>query len=285
VRRAQAKRARGSGADGVRVPPWIAIPVALDDAYGRGRRARLAPSFLADVVWGQYCLFLCIRLQDDVFDHHTPDHTLLYAGDQFLIEAERAFARHFPRPSSFWEIYRTAVETTTRSIVMVDEMQKRAGGAPARLAREYARVAAIFKVGASAIGIARGRTRDLAALRRFFDAMAVGDQILDDLADVDDDLRRGRFNYVAQRVGPRGRGTSTEAARRAIARSLASGDGAEGVLLDAQRRFTRAQRIAEGARLPMLIAVASNAVDSVDALRRAFHRAEVKRVLAPIVAG
>jgi ribosomal protein L29 len=123
--------------------------------------------------------------------------------------------------------------------------------------------------------------RDLPALARFFDDVATGDQILDDLEDVDDDLRRGRFNYVAQRLC-RGRvGTfDIEKVRREIARALALDDGADRVLDDARRRFVRASATAARMRIPALVALAATAARSVDDLALGFHRAQVRRVMA-----
>ncbi len=257
--------------------------MALDEAY----RPRPARAFLADVLWGQYCLFQCIRLQDDVFDRHTADLALVYASDQFLIEAERTFARHFPRSSRFWGVFHRALEATTLAIVRVDELQKRLGCRPARLAREYAKVGAIFKVGATAVCLKRRRPGRIAALGRFADDCAAGDQILDDLEDVEDDLRRGRFNYVAQRIcvrRARGRADAEQAGRE-IARALALGDGAERILGDAGRHFARAALAAEGLGVPAVGAVAAAAGRSVRELRQAFHRAQVERVLGPILRG
>jgi hypothetical protein len=230
-------------------------------------------SFLADAVWGQFCLFQCVRLQDDVFDRHSADAALVYAGDQFLIESERTLARHFPITSPFWEIWRTAFETTTRSIVTVDAMQKRVGGDPARLGRQYAKVGAIFQVGAAAVCLAHRKPRAIGPVRRFFDAIAIGDQILDDLDDVEDDLRRGRFNYVAQRL---------QGGHARLARALVAGDGADVILGDARRHFTRAAAVARRLRIPGMTALAAAALRSVDERQRAFHRAQVARTFRPL---
>lgn len=267
-----------------RLPFWLVVPWRLDEAY-RARRNGPRGSFLDDVLWAQYCLFQCIRLQDDVFDGHTKDLALVYAADQFLIEAERTFAKHFARSARFWDVFRGAVETTTRAIVRVDELQRRVGCDPARLAREYAKVAAVLEVGTAAVCIAHRRTGDAAALSRFADECAMADQILDDLEDVEDDLQRGRFNYVAQRICGRraSRPSDPDAARRQIARALALGDGGERILDDARRRFDRAAVTAEGLGIPAVSAMAADARRSLDALRRAHHRAQVKRVLAPIL--
>jgi len=268
-----------------RLPFWLVVPWRLDEAYRSPRSARA--SFLADALWGQYCLFQCIRLQDDVFDGHTTDLALVYASDQFLIEAERAFRKHFRRSSRFWGVFWQAFESTTQAIVHVDEMQKSVGCDPATLARQYAKVGSVLKIGTTAVCLGHRRPGDLAALGRLADDVAMGDQILDDLEDVADDLGHGRFNYVAQRICGRG-GTARsdpEDARRAIARALAVGDGAGQVLGDARRYFDRAAATAEGLRIPALSTLPAAGRRAVDGLARAFHRAQVKVVLAPILAG
>ena len=277
-------RARRSLPEGL--PFWLVVPWKLDEAYRSRGVGGARTSFLADVLWGQYCLFQCIRLQDDVFDGHTKDLALVYAADQFLIDAERTFAKHFPRSSRFWDAFWPAFESTTQAIVRVDELQKRIGCDPARLGREYAKVAAVLKVGTAAVCFAHGRPGGVAALDRFADDCAIGDQILDDLEDVDEDLRRGRFNYVAQRIcgGRAGRARSDPAeARREIARALALGDAAGRIIGDARRHFDRAAVTADGLRIPALGALTAGARRSVHGLERAFHRAQVKTLLGPIL--
>jgi hypothetical protein len=246
------------------------VPWRLDEAY---RTRRGAGSSLGDILWGQYCLFQCIRLQDDVFDGHVTDLALVYAANQFLVEAERAFAKHLPHASRFWHMFWRAFESTTQAIVRVDAMQKCIGCDPARLAREYASVGAVLKVGTAAVCIGHGRPGDVAPLGRFADECAIADQILDDLEDVDEDLRRGRFNYVAQRIG--GRARSVDGARRAIVRSLGVGDGAELVFGDARRHFARAVRTAAGLRVPALSALTAGALQTLDARAVDLHRAQV----------
>ena len=263
ARHAAAGRARGL------LPFWIAVPVRLDDAFGRA-----GPGFLADVLWGQYCLFECIRLQDDVFDGHTTDLALVYGANQFLVEAERAFARQFSRPSPFWPAFWRALERSTQAIVRVDALQRRRGRAPARLAREYAGVAAVLGVGTTAVCLRNRRPAAAARLQAIADEWAIGDQILDDLDDVADDLRRGRFNYVAQRVG--GRAVGLEPVRRSVARAIALGDGASLVLGDARKRFDRAAVLAGRLGLPGVTAVADAARRMVDDRVRGFARAQAR---------
>jgi hypothetical protein len=259
------------------MPFWLLVPCRLDEAF-RSRRTRGGgPAALADILWGQYCLFQCIRLQDDVFDGHATDLALVYAANQFLVEAESAFAKCLPRTSRFWGVFWKALESTTQAIVRVDAMQKRIGCDPARLAREYARVAAVLKVGTAAVCFGRRRTRDLAALGRFADSYAMADQILDDLDDVAEDLRRRRFNYVAQRLCG-GRVRRLEVARRAIARALVSGEGGDLILGDARRHLARAAATADGLDLPALRDYAAQAGRALDSRRRALHRTRLELV-------
>ena len=263
-----------------RLPSWIAVPLALDAAYGPRSRG----PFLRDVVWAQFCLFQCIRLQDDVFDRHTTDLALVFASDQYLVEAERTFARHFPRSSRFWEIFRSSVETTTRAIVQVDAWQRRLGVDPARLAREYAKVAAVLEVGAIAVCLAHRRGGAVADVRRFLDSAAIGDQILDDFEDLAEDLRRSRFNYVAQRLHDGGRPhAERRRAERQIAAALQRRDGVARILSDAERRFARAAAAARRLAIPALGEMAGAAQRSVRDMQARVHRAEVARVLGPLL--
>jgi hypothetical protein len=52
-----------------KMPSWRLLPSMLAEGYRHNSgRARLPKGFLRDVRWGQYCLYLFIRFQDDLFD-------------------------------------------------------------------------------------------------------------------------------------------------------------------------------------------------------------------------
>lgn len=266
------------------LPYWAVLPWLLWRQHAGDQDDR---GFLCDAVWGQQCLFLLIRIQDDLFDGQASDLSLVFASDQFAIEAERVFSGHFARSSSFWDVFRTALTNTTRTILEVDRLQRCFEGPPDRLLAGYAAVASIFKVGTAAVCIRFGKQRDLRALGRFADEMAMAGQILDDLEDVADDWRRQRFNYVA-RVLLRSDGGPSELSRserrlKGVVEDIYLGEGAETVMGLVKRHLTRAAAALEAVDFPGAHRYMKSSIDGLSELRAAFHRAQVRHFLGPLV--
>jgi hypothetical protein len=175
----------------MRQPYWRLLPVWLARANGG-----IPKSVLNDVLWAQYCLYKAIRIQDDLFDGDAALPALIYVSDQFLIEAERVFARQFEKSSPFWRHYRHALRTTTQAIVEVDELQQQSTSSPARVLALYPQVNAIFGVGPLAVCLFSKR-RHLRRLSRLTASFAVIGQLLDDFKDLKQDLDRKRYNAAA----------------------------------------------------------------------------------------
>jgi hypothetical protein len=152
---------------------------------------------LRELQWAQYCLFLFIRFQDDIFDGQSQDKVAVYAADQCLFEADRIFAKHFAPQSWFWREYRECLRITTQSIVEVDALQRSPDTRPEELLDGYARVSAVLKVGSAAVCAHYGNKRAYRRVSLFCDEMAKAGQIIDDLRDLEEDMSRKRYNYVA----------------------------------------------------------------------------------------
>jgi hypothetical protein len=240
----------------------------------------MSPSFLGDVEWGQHCLFAFVRLQDDVLDGQAAGPALLFAADQYLFEAERAFGGHFSRASRFWSLLLESLETSTRAIVEADGWQRRPGRKAADLLPKYAEIAAVFRVGSAAVCLKAGRARDLPALARFSDGIATAGQICDDLIDVTEDLRRGRYNYVAQLLlGSARRALDAREAERRIARAIVSSDGADRVFREVRRNLAAAERAAGALPCPEARAHVAFWRGEVDRMASELHRRSVRAVL------
>ena len=192
------RRNRKPRAAWLRLPYWKILPTVLFDSFhGETPRPHLPRGFLPDIQWGQYCLYLFIRFQDDLFDGQANEPALIYASDQCLLEADRIFAKFFPLNSWFWNEYRRNLICTTQSIVEVDDMLRKSTCRSEDLLEGYARESAILKVGSAALCAVARRHRAYKLVSLFCDEMAKAGQIVDDLRDLDEDLRKKRYNYVA----------------------------------------------------------------------------------------
>jgi len=184
---------------------WLLLPGWLASRYEVASPAarRIAVGLLPEVIWGQYTLFIAIRIQDDLFDGQTGSHALVFASGLFLVESARRFAAVCGDVPGFWQLYGESLGKTTRGILETDLLQK-AGECPVdSLLLKYAEVSSIFKVGSAALCMLAGRFDEFGYVSRFCDEMAKVSQIFDDLEDVLEDLGRGRSNYVARCIGLR----------------------------------------------------------------------------------
>jgi hypothetical protein len=259
-------------------PYWLWLPRELWASYAGGRavsNGSIERSFLEDVLWGQYCLFLFVRIQDDLFDGQTSARSLLYVADQFLVESERAFAVHLRLESIFWSEYRRLLQITTMGILEVDALQRRRSRRG--LLQAYKRVASIFHSGTLAVCLGLGRTRPLSALVEVSNDLSVAGQIVDDLLDIGEDLERGRWNFVALSLLHPEETVRLDAAacRLRLAETLWSDQGAARVLGRARRHLNSAARRLNELEVAGAAVHLERLESCLSAWRDAFHRAQL----------
>lgn len=153
--------------------------------------------FLNDVLWAQYCLFLHVRILDDLYDQHVQDPSLAYTAQLFKLEADGIFLKYFASARRFWNDYRGYYSKTISAIVRVDRLQQAAGADPKKILSGYMDVCSIFKIGSLAICCYGKRMHLLPDVAAFADALAAIGQAMDDLEDLQQDIGRGRYNFVS----------------------------------------------------------------------------------------
>ncbi len=224
------------------LPYWFHLPEWLAERYSAGSISQNERAFLNDVILGQYFLYLAVRIEDDLFDGQTRAHTLLLAAQRFRSGAKEIFSRYFSRGNVFWEIYRKCLSSTARHLRIVDNLQRSPCTNPGALLEAYAGVNALFTIGAAAVCARHQRMADYPKVRKFSDRCSAGTQILDDLADIREDLGRNRWNYaanVAARVvaAP---GTIGGAGPSQVAATLLSGEISTQLLEDVEHMVDNA---------------------------------------------
>ena len=215
-------------------------------------------------------------MRDDVLDRQAANPRLVFAADGFLVEAERAFARHM-RDEDFWKFFRQAVEQTANGILEADALQRRTKISEKPLYAAYTRVSAIFKVGSAAICLPANRRAAFARVERFADHLAIAGQLLDDLEDVHEDLADGRCNAAARVLAP-GVDPADPAAGDRITHAVVTGARLKPLLDIVERRI----RMARAAIVPLrmrdadayLVQVGRELAD----IRLKVHRARVAAV-------
>lgn len=185
----------GDGGLSWRAPTWITLPVALHAAWSDPAADEPEPVML-DVLWGQYALFLAVRLQDDLLDRHHGDLRLQFVADRFLVESLQALQPLPQLDASFWMQYRHWLRDTTDAILEVDHLCRTPGAFTAAHLPLHGKVGAIFRVGGLAICRLCVRPWEAAWLGALQQQLSVFSQIVDDLDDAAEDLRAGRYTFV-----------------------------------------------------------------------------------------
>jgi hypothetical protein len=264
---------------------------AVDRHHGEERFWSLLPRWLAsdrrfvatprrhtwlnDILWAQYCLFLFVRIHDDLFDRQTDSPALVFVADQLLLVCETTLARHQPAVA-FWPLFRASVSTTLAAILEVDALQRQPRAMKASSLVLHARVSDIFKIGAAAICVDARRMRDFRHISRCADELAIAEQILDDLFDIEEDVVRGRYTFVANTL--LGDGTVTDEWRASVAQQILFGDGVGAILDRAATHVDRARTAIDRLRLVPASRYLENFRRRLDELRPVIHRARVEHV-------
>jgi hypothetical protein len=251
------------------LPHWLLTRASAPD-----------PALLDEVLWAQYCLFVFIRMQDDVLDGQAHSARLLFVANEFLLEAERTFARSGGHPVV--EYVRGTIAETSRAILAADALQRREIARVSALTSLYARVSAIFKAAPAAICLARGDLSALVHAERFADGLAVAGQLVDDFEDIDADLDDGRLNLAARvlapHVSPRQSG-----ARRAVHRAIVEGTRLPRLFALIREHVSASRAAISPLNLPDADPYLDRVNRDVDALECAVHRARVGAVFGPLV--
>ena len=234
---------------------------------------------------GSTCLFLTIRIHDDLLDDQARGSWLIPAADELLIEAQDQLARHID-DTAFWSLFRRAARKTLHGIAEVDRLQTQTAGMPASARRLYADVAAILSVGVGAVFARTGRLAEYPMFERLFADLAIASQVLDDLEDVEEDAERGRLNVAAttligsRRVASRCRQASV---RRKVLAGRMVLDGRTAAVIDLARvHAQRAVRTARIMRLTPAVRYATRMAEHCVSLGEVAHRVRVDLLFAGV---
>ncbi|PKL83292.1 MAG: hypothetical protein CVV24_05810 [Ignavibacteriae bacterium HGW-Ignavibacteriae-3] len=176
-------------------PFWVYLPHwILKSFHPESKLSTDQKNFLKDIIWAQYCVFLAIRVHDDLYDCQSECKSLIYAGDQLMIDSEKIFTKYFPGSQVFWQNYHSLIETSIHSIVLVDGLQKSSKTSLAKLLKSYAGVCSIFKIGTLAVCCHVNKMGMYKNMVHVIDGLCVAGQMIDDMEDLIEDYEGGRFN-------------------------------------------------------------------------------------------
>jgi len=260
------------------VPSWLQLPVWLHEAWRRPSASEKLNSRVLDLLWAQYALFVYIRLQDDLLDRHMSDLQIQFVADRFLVESLESLERAHVADAKSRAFYRSCLQNTVDGILEVRMLE----GSPGRFEEHHlalhARVSSIFKVATAAVCTVHRRSTELAWLIPLQDELAVFGQICDDLQDLEDDLRGGRYTFAANAlIGARtGEAmTHTEAMHRAAEGMLISAR-TDRIVLALECAASKARALVPDSAAPALHDFLASLQKRSGVLRQTLHEAGVR---------
>jgi hypothetical protein len=262
-------------------PYWLLLAQWLVNTWqGPGKEPLFDRRTVEDILWGQYCLFLCVKIHDDIFDAHTHRSSLIYAGDLFLVEAHEVFLRYFDSSSPFWKFFHSSIAETLRTIFAIDQFQCDGSTHSPQSLKLFAKEYAICKIAAYALCLKAGRKDEFPRIARFADEMAIVGQAIDDLQDIEVDYERGRINFAASfllRFGNNGQQLGSRTLER-IGENLLRTDASTRFFLELQRHVDAASKSMEPLQIPDATWFLGSYTKHLKRMEDRFHRQRVKQI-------
>jgi len=276
--RSKADRGRDGPSLDSEEPYWFLLPRWLSISFRDSKQIEgVGGALLENALSAQYCLFLAIRVEDDLFDGQAKGASLPAVIRQLLIESDNALRGRFQPDSPIWQIKARALETSRDAIAAIDKLQQVPGAMGGEALGGYSRVSEVLKVGIAAICVAASRMTDYFAVGAFCDHLAIAGQIIDDLEDLEEDFERGRYNYACNTLlafSDSWTGCPGDA-RDAIAKSFVRGDGVRVLLDEAKKHLEIAAAAIAPLGLPQIGEYVGEAIRETDLYLTALHRARV----------
>ena len=113
-----------------------------------------------------------------------------------LLESINVCNKHFNYSGSFWKLYYSTIQSSILDAIKSDEMQKNPKTEPSALLKLYKGYLSVFNIGIIAVCLNNNNISLLEKISELNNNLLVVGQILDDLADIEEDFNRGRYNYV-----------------------------------------------------------------------------------------
>lgn len=201
--------------------------------------------FLEDILWTQFCIFLSIRILDDIFDNQAKSSNLLFIPPLLQLEADIQLAKYFPNDSPFWKKKNDFQQKTLKGIIHTDKLQRKRKVKIKNLLQVYTDVAAIFKIGITAICEKQKDYKKLKLFYRFADELAIISQLFDDFYDILEDLKLGKINSAVRIILNAEPIGSIDDITDSVAHALQYKDGFNNLAIEIRKHTKTARRAAE----------------------------------------
>jgi len=226
-----------------------------------------------------YCY---VRIQDNVMDEPERfDATLLLLGNEVLNEYHRVYHRLFPADSPFWDHYTRLWREFSR--VALWEKQEHWGRIVRFRETEVEQLGDKFLLAAipcAAFALLRNRPETIPSLEGMVRSLGVGIQLVNDLTDLKEDLRRQNYTYLLTELLPKnGHLLPFEEAEATITRTLLTTPFLQEYLERAAAYYQKVANVARDLHLPQVTGYVAYQLRYLQALKGELVRAHLEILL------
>lgn len=182
-----------SNAELFQMPFWMLLPDMFALIWPEAKDDTI---FGEDILWAQLSVFLYFRIEDDLLDGDSENELLRDAGQRFLEEGTAVFLNYFDPASRFRDIYDNLLRGSKIALSKVDELEKNFDTDHRALRVKYIELAGLLNLASAAYCSRYNRMNEYDDLTGFGSNMSMAGQICDDLKDLEQDLKRNRYNYA-----------------------------------------------------------------------------------------
>ncbi|MCB9211818.1 MAG: class 1 isoprenoid biosynthesis enzyme [Ignavibacteriales bacterium] len=236
--------------------------------------------FLHDSLWAQYCTFMFIRIKDDVIDSNEKNELLILISDQFLFEAEETLLNYFEKDNSFWKIFYQLLKETTQAMYEKTHLEKLFQQSPDKIIHFSGKEASVLNIGTAAVCSKCNKMKEFQLLKKMTYHLVVSRQIIDDLFDIEEDLKIGKYNYAASLFFNNNLAeisNSTEAVK-VLSKSTIYSEGINVLFDDINKSVEIAELLAKLLELPLIITLIANYRIYIKSISNSFFQQRLKKI-------
>ena len=264
-----------------KVPFWFILPSEILSKFFKSDfSSENNMKFLHDSLWAQYCTFMFIRIKDDVIDSNEKNELLILISDQFLFEAEETLLNYFERSNSFWKIFYQLLKETTKAIYEKANLEKLFQQSSDDIIHFSGREASVLNIGTAAVCSKYNKLKEFQLLKKMTYHLVISRQIIDDLFDIEEDLKIGKYNYAASLFFNNNLAeisNSTEAVK-VLSKSTIYSEGINVLFDDINKSVEIAELLAKLLELPLIITLIANYRIYIKSISNSFFQQRLKKI-------
>lgn len=176
-------------------PIWIKLLSVLHNHFCTQKNSSEF-DFTQQIICGQAWLVMAFRIKDDLFDDEIKTSNLSIVADLFYTEFYKIFLNNDKLRNSFWNICFYSIQSSIYAAFNIDELQKNLATNPDKVLTKYFDLSQLFNIGIIAFFEHFNLTKNRSEITELQIILLVISQILDDIEDIIQDYKKGRYNFA-----------------------------------------------------------------------------------------